>query len=261
MAISARSLWRNEIVLAVTNRQTSISAPHEKIYVLPTRVLVELPSYKIVAFGHDARPVEHAGLKHAKVIYPASAYEIFDEEATEVFLRAVMQMVLGKSFLLRPKVYLSQPGNVTPFMQELWQSVLYKAGAREVNTIHPLLATAVGAGLPVSQPHGYAVGWWQDDSLVFGLLAFGHVQFEKSWSSPVEQERDSQAAFFSQAWKEFLTEIPNEFRTTVAAEGVLVLIDNDDPLLAPTMTKAAKTPVIIVPPSTEILGMKELVQI
>ena len=261
MALPSASIWRNEVVLSVTNRQTSVSAAGEKIYVFPTRVLVELPSYKIVAFGQDARPVEHAGIKQAKVVYPASAYEIFDQEATEIFLRAVMQMVLGKSFLLRPKVYLSQPDNVTPFMQELWQSVLFRAGAREVNTIHPLLSTAVGAGLPVQQPHGYAVGWWQDDSLVFGLLAFGHVQFEKSWSSPVEQERDSLATFFAETWKEFVSQLPSEFRTTVSSEGVVLLIDNDDPLLASAMTREAKTPVVVVPPSSEIFGMKKIVDI
>lgn len=261
MALSARAFWQNEIVLTVTSQQTYMSAPEQKVYILPTRVLVELPNYKIVAYGHDARPVEHAGVKQAKVIYPASAFEIFDEAATVVYLRAVMQMVLGKSFLLRPRVYLSQPSQVTPFMQELWQLVLYQAGAREVQTVHPLLATAVGAGLPVADSHGYAVAWWDDDQILLGLVAFGHVQYETSFAGINEQLREDLAANFAQAWQQFLTQLPSEFRLTVASEGVVVTTDNDDPVLPSVLSQAAGTPVVVVPRTVEILGMKEVTRL
>jgi len=261
MALSARPLWQNEVWLTVTSRQTFISAPNEKIFVLPTRVLVELPSYKIVAYGHEARPVEHAGVKQARVIYPISAFEIFDEQASVVYLRAVMQMVLGKSFLLKPKIYYSQPTNVTPFMKELWQLVLYQAGAREVRAVNPLLATAVGAGLPVADSHGYGVVWWDDDQLLIGLVAFGHVQYEMSFPGIDEQPRDDLAATFAAAWSKFLASLPGEFRNTVASDGVVLTIDNEDPVLPGILSQAAETPVVVVPRTVEVLGMKEITQL
>jgi rod shape-determining protein MreB len=259
MAISARPLWQNEVFLTVTNRQTYVSASGEKVFIMPTRVLVELPSYKIVAFGHEARPVEHAGIRQARVMYPASEFEIFDEEASVVFVRAVMQMVLGKSFLLRPKVYLSQPSQLTPFMQELWSMVLYQAGAREVSTIHPLLSTAVGVGLPLGDSHGYAVGWWDDDQLILGLVAFGHVQYEQSYPLLQDQPRADLARSFATAWQDFLNQLPQEFRLSVGTEGGVVTIDNEDPLLAAELSTAAGAPIIIVPRSVELLGMKQYI--
>ncbi len=269
-----QSLWRNEVMLSVTQELTYASVPEEKVFAIPTRVLVELPSYHIIAFGHEARPVEHAGVKNAKVIQPCNSQEIFDQTATTVFLRAILQMLLGRAFLLKPKVYISQQSTVTPFMQELWQVCLFQAGAREVTAVHPLLATAAGAGLPVSDSHGYAVAWCADGRLVFGLLAFGHVQYEEEFpfsvsaektsgkpTQEIRQEREStreliQEREFADAWAAFLARLPAEFRATIAQEGVVVNTAEAEPSLAVRWSKAAATPVVIVPPQTEVLGLQ-----
>lgn len=235
-----------------------ISAPKEKVFVMPTRVLVELPSYKIVAFGNEARPVEYAGLKQARVIHPFSATDIKDEQASVVFLRAAMQMVLGKSYFLKPRVLLSQPFEISPFMAELWQILLHQAGAREVIRVNPLLATALGAGLPVGDGHGYALGWWVDNRLILGLVAFGHVQFEQQYLLNLSDDRVDLADKMSQAWPKFVASLPIEFRQTVTSEGLLLTIDNDDPQLPMTMARDLGVPVQILPRTTEVLGLAQM---
>jgi len=250
-------LWRNEVMLSVTSDLTYASIPGEQIFAIPTRVLVELPSYHIIAFGHEARPVEHAGVKNAKVIEPCTSREIFDQTATTVFLRAVMQLLLGRAFLLKPKIYLSQASQVTPFMQELWQVCLFQAGAREVTMVHPLLATAAGAGLPVADSHGYAVSWWGEDRILFGLLAFGHVQHQEEFVVPVGAKATEKSLFFRQSWQVFLEHLPAEFRLNLAQEGVLLNIENAEPALATHLSRASEVPVTIVPRTTEVLGLQK----
>lgn len=258
--LGSKSWWRNEVFIVITQDKTYITAPHEKLFILPTRVLVELPNYKIVAFGHDARPVEYAGVKQAKVIYPCNSYQIQDEEASVVLMRAVMQMVLGNAYFLKPKVFITQPDHTTPFMQELQQLVLLKAGAREVQTVNPLLAIGVGAGLPVEDGHGYAVGWWEDNYLVFGLLAFGNVQYEQKFQVQLrdDADREQRANFFRLCWSQFLGNLPGEFKATLGREGTLVSIDDDDPQLATTFSQAIGQPVQILPRNVEILGLREI---
>lgn len=250
-------------MLTITEEQTYASVPgeDEKVFVLPTRVLVELPNYHIIAFGHEARPVEHAGVKNAKVISPCTSREIFDQTATTVFLRAVMQMLLGRAFLLKPKVYLSQTSQVTPFMQELWQVCLFQAGAREVTVVHPLLATAAGAGLPVADSHGYAVGWWGEGRLLLGLLAFGHVQFQQEFELNMTGNMNERSKKFRECWLEFLQNLPSEFRTTLAQEGMLLNADGLEPTLPAQLSRISEVPVVVVPRTTEVLGLQKWARI
>lgn len=262
MAFWARALFKNEVFIVPTKQNTYVSVLDEPPLAIPTRVLVELPKYSIVAYGQEARPVEHAGLKQAKVVVPFSAVEIFDEAAAILYLRAVMYAVLGKSFFLKPRVYLSQLSQVSPFMQELWQYVLGQAGAREVETVNPLLAVAAGAGLPINASAGFAIGWWDDDHLLLGLVAFGHIQYEQDFVFPgnlADANRDELASFFSQCWDQFLIKLPGEFRTIIAVEGGIISIANDDPILATIFSQLAGSPIGVLPRNVEILGMKKLI--
>ena len=76
-----------------------------------------------------------------------------------------------------------------------------------------------------------------------------------------EQPRDDLAATFAVAWSKFLGSLPGEFRTAVAGDGVVLTIDNEDPVLPGVLSQAAETPVVVVPRTVEVLGMKELTQV
>lgn len=249
--------WQSEIYVVPTADLTYITGGEGAIFKVPSRVLVEIPSYRIVAFGDDAREVEHAGLGESKVVKPYSSLEIFDETGSVVFLRSLFRLVLGTRFLLKPHVTVSLSEEVSPFMQELWQHVAYSAGARQVTFVHPLLAVAAGAGLPYQDAHGYAVSIIDSAGVTFGLVAFGHVQYTTwhAWKSIPEGKELIQDLQIQ--WQNFLSIIPVEFMATITAEGCVFSWDEAPADGASVLSPHLETPVVIVPRTAEVLGLRE----
>lgn len=251
-----RRWWNSEIFLVPTQDFTYVSAGEQKILKIPTKVLVEIPSYRVVAFGEDARQVEHAGMGKSSVIQPFSSEEIFDEVAAQQFLRSVFQLTLGSRFFVKPRVVLSSSPSQTPFMQELWQSVLYAAGARQIVTVHPALAAAYGTGLPLQTPHGYVVGQVSGRQLSLHLVAFGHVQFEVVTKN-FDQDSGKIAEQLADLWKRLLALLPIEFLATVQQDGCVLVMDTNEPEASAWLSQAVGSPVIIVPRTAEVLGLQK----
>ncbi|MCD8484825.1 rod shape-determining protein [Candidatus Woesebacteria bacterium] len=250
--------WQSDVFVVPTATITYVTGSEGAVYRVPTRILVEMPSYKIVAFGDDAREVEHAGLGESKVIKPFGALEVFDEVGSVVFLRSLFRLVLGSRFILKPHVVVSLSDEVSPFMQEVWQQVAYSAGARQVTSVHPLLAVAAGAGLPHHTAHGYAVGIVDSAGIAFGLVAFGHVQYSTwlDWESI--PEGDELTEQIQEQWQRFLSTIPVEFMTTITSEGCVLAWEEAPVNAAHILSPALETPMVVVPRTVEVLGLRSL---
>ncbi len=239
---------------------TALTAASGKAFAVPVRLLVELPSYRIVALGEEARAVEHAGIGRSRVIVPCDEVEVFDERGAEVFLRGLFRIVLGSGFLLKPKVWLALPGRTTPFMQEVWLKVILAAGARDVVLVNPLLAIAAGAGLPLDSAHGYAVGSITDKGVVLGLVAFSHVQ-QEVWQ-PVESSSaevaDVSLTALSQAWQKLLPQVPVEFASSLQREGAVLVVPEDSAEWSQAYTNVLGVPVSTFERTTAVLGLRAL---
>lgn len=261
MVHTFRSWWRSQVYVVPDGDVTYVAGESGSIVRIPSRILVEVPSYRVVAFGHDAREVEHAGFGQSSVIWPYTSREVLDDTGAEVLIRALMSSTLGTRFLLKPQVIMASPSDLTPFMTELWQNVLYAAGARSVVTIDPILAVARGAGVPIESPHGYAVATVDQHTIRLAIVAFDHVQFPLvhtlSLADGVPQEWSE---VFPNMWKRWLQSIPLEYATTLHQEGCLIAAEDTHTKLAQRLSRAIESPVVFVPRSIAIVGMRQLEQ-
>lgn len=249
--------WQAGVYIVPTATTTYILSPDSKIFRVPTRVLVEIPSYNIIAFGEEAREVEHAGVGKSRVIQPFSSQEVFDEGAAKVFLRSIFRLALGSRYLLKPRVVMSLPSSVTPFMRELWWQVLAMVGARDIITVHPLLAIGYGVGLPLETEHGYVTGSIDAHGANLGLIAFGHVQHEvmQRWEK-LPQSKAELGERLQQLWKELLDQVPVEFLAVLQQEGLVVAVDDDNSEWAKLFSQQLKAPVVLVPRTVEVMGLE-----
>lgn len=252
-------LFASDIFLSFSG-QTAYAAAEGKIFAIPARLLVELPKYHIIAFGDDAREVEHAGLGRSAVVLPLRDCEILDEQGAEVFLRHLFRVILGPGFLLKPRVWVALPSRVTPFMREVWSSCLYRAGAREVVFVHPFLSVAASTGLPLQSAHGYAVGNFSDEGVALGLVAFGHVQHEEWVPFYQSQKEADRLLMLRQAWSRLLANIPPEFLGSLQQEGLLLGVADDTVEWAKKCTKAIAAPVTVVDRVAEVAGLRQIAQ-
>jgi rod shape-determining protein MreB len=79
---------------------------------------------------------------------------IADFEVTEKMLEHFIKKAHGRSFLVRPRIVISVPSEITQVEKRAVKDTALKAGASEVYLIEQATAAAIGAGLPITEPSG-----------------------------------------------------------------------------------------------------------
>jgi rod shape-determining protein MreB len=109
--------------------------------------------HEVVAVGQDARRMLGRTPAGTHVVRPVRQGVVRDFQATEQLVRHLIKR-LGLRSLVRPRVLVCVPSNITEVERRAVQESVRAAGAREVKTVSTALAGAVGAGLPISEPVG-----------------------------------------------------------------------------------------------------------
>ena len=87
-------------------------------------------------------------------IRPMKAGVIADFEITEAMLRYFIKKVHNRRKMVRPRVIISVPSDITEVEKRAVKDSAVHAGAREVFLIEEPMAAAIGVGLPVQEPAG-----------------------------------------------------------------------------------------------------------
>lgn len=116
----------------------------------PTLVAVDSGTGRLVAAGTAAR--EMLGRTPASVltVRPLPHGVITDADVTEQLLRQFVGRVRS-SRLVRPRMVVCVPGDVTAVERRALEDAALRAGARRVYVLEEAMAAAIGAGLPVHQ--------------------------------------------------------------------------------------------------------------
>ncbi len=87
-------------------------------------------------------------------IRPLKDGVIADFDITEAMLRYFIRKVHNRSWGIKPRVVISIPSGITAVEKRAVTNSAERAGARDVFLIEEPIAGAIGAGLPVAEPHG-----------------------------------------------------------------------------------------------------------
>lgn len=120
----------------------------------PGVTAITVEEEKIVAVGQEARDMEGRTPESIEVLRPMRDGVIADYEVTEAMLRYFIDKVTGNLRLFKPRMMVTVPYGVTSVESRAVHEAAVQAGAREVHLIPEPLASAFGAGLPVSTPSG-----------------------------------------------------------------------------------------------------------
>jgi rod shape-determining protein MreB len=109
---------------------------------------------KVLAVGREAKEMLGRTPANIVVIRPIRDGVIADFEITEAMLRYFIGKVHERQSFVRPRIIIAVPSNVTPVEKRAVKESAESAGAREVYLIEEPVASAIGAGLPVTEPSG-----------------------------------------------------------------------------------------------------------
>lgn len=123
----------------------------------PSVVAISENTKKVLAVGEEARLMLGRTPGSIVAIRPMSDGVIADYTTTRKMLEYLFRKVVGHKFVLKPRVLVCVPSQVTSVEKRAVRQAALEAGAGEANTIEEPMAAAIGAGLPISNPGGNMV--------------------------------------------------------------------------------------------------------
>jgi len=106
----------------------------------------------VLAVGHDAKRMLGRVPGNIEAIRPMKDGVIADFEVTEAMLRHFISKAHKSNHFVHPRVMICVPTGVTQVEKRAVKESAQSAGAREVYLIEELMAAAIGANLPITEP-------------------------------------------------------------------------------------------------------------
>ncbi len=119
----------------------------------PSVVAIQEGTKRILAVGEEAKLMLGRTPGNIVAIRPMKSGVIADFDITEEMIRYFIRKVHSTK-LVRPRVIVAVPSDITEVEKRAVQESARHAGAREVFLIEEPMAAAIGVGLPVSDPAG-----------------------------------------------------------------------------------------------------------
>ncbi|MBO8171986.1 MAG: rod shape-determining protein [Bacillaceae bacterium] len=123
----------------------------------PSVVAIDNETKKVLAVGEDARRMVGRTPGNIVAIRPLRDGVIADFEITETMLKHFISKIGMKSFLMRPRILICCPTNITSVEKKAIKEAAERSGARQVYLEEEPKVAAIGAGMDIFQPSGNMV--------------------------------------------------------------------------------------------------------
>ncbi|MFA5162629.1 MAG: rod shape-determining protein [Elusimicrobiales bacterium] len=119
----------------------------------PSVVAIDRESRKVLSVGTDAKQMLGRTPASIVAVRPLRNGVIADFEVTQEMIKYFIRKVHNRRNLLHPRIVIGIPSGITEVERRAVQEAAEQAGAREVYLIEEPMAAAIGADLPISEPH------------------------------------------------------------------------------------------------------------
>jgi len=119
----------------------------------PSVVAIDRESRRVLAVGSEAKQMLGRTPANIVAVRPLRNGVIADFEVTQEMIKYFIRKVHNRRTLLHPRIVIGIPSGITEVERRAVQEAAEQAGAREVYLIEEPMAAAIGADLPISEPH------------------------------------------------------------------------------------------------------------
>src|SRR5437016_4695772 len=152
---SLLSMFSNDLAIDLGTANTLVYAKNKGIVVRePSIVAVNKINNNVEAVGREAKEMLGRTPGNIVAIRPMKDGVIADFEVTEKMIKYFIEKAHGRRFLVKPRIVISVPSEITQVEKRAVKDSALRAGATEVYLIEQAMAAAIGAGLPITDPTG-----------------------------------------------------------------------------------------------------------
>ena len=149
------SLFSRDLAIDLGTANTLVYARGKGIVVNePSIVVINKTTNEVEAVGKEGK--EMLGRPPGKIVAvrPMRDGVIADFKVTERMLEYFIHKAHNRKMLVRPRIVIGVPSEITPVEKRAVQDSAYRAKASEVHLVEQAMMAAIGAGLPITEPSG-----------------------------------------------------------------------------------------------------------
>ena len=184
------------------------------IYVKDKGIVLREPS--VVALDRDSGEVKAVGSKAKQMlgrtpanivaVRPMKNGVIADFEVTQEMIRSVHT----RKSLLRPRIVIGIPSDITGVERRAVEDAAKQAGAREVYLIEEPMASAMGADLPITEPHASMIVDIGGGTTEIAVISLGGMVVAKSIDIAGDEITDCIVQYFKKKYNLIIGETTAE---------------------------------------------------
>jgi rod shape-determining protein MreB len=149
------SLFSNDMGIDLGTANTLVYVKNQGIVLRePSVVAIDRETRRVLAIGAEAKRMLGRTPSSIIAVRPLKNGVIADFEVTQEMIKYFIRKVHNRRSLLHPRIVIGIPSGITEVERRAVQESAEQAGAREVYLIEEPMAAAIGADLPISEPHG-----------------------------------------------------------------------------------------------------------
>jgi rod shape-determining protein MreB and related proteins len=175
------SFLSSDLAIDLGTANTLVYAKGKGIVVSePSIVAVNRSTGKVEAVGKDAKDMLGRTPGNISAIRPMKDGVIADFEITEKMLSHFIRKAHNRSTLVRPRIVIGIPSEVTQVEKRAVKDSALKAKASEVYLVDQAMAAAIGAGLPITEPSGNMVVDIGGGTTDIAVISLAGIVYSKS---------------------------------------------------------------------------------
>ena len=152
------SLFSSDLAIDLGTANTLVYAKGRGIVVSePSIVAINKVTNQVEAVGRDAKEMLGRTPGNIVAIRPMKDGVIANFEVTEKMLQHFIRKAHNGKTWVSPRVVIGIPSEITQVERRAVEDSAYRAKASEVYLVEEAMAAAIGAGLPITEPHGNMV--------------------------------------------------------------------------------------------------------
>ena len=149
------SMFSNDLAIDLGTANTVVYAKNKGIVLNePSIVAINKITNKVEAVGREAKEMLGRTPGNIVAIRPMKDGVIADFDTTEQMLKYFIKKSHNRDYLISPRVVIGVPSEITQVEKRAVKESALRAKVSEVYLVEEVMAAAIGAGLPITEPSG-----------------------------------------------------------------------------------------------------------
>jgi len=179
--LGALSMFSNDLAIDLGTANTCVFMRGKGIVLSePSIVAINNTNDQVEAVGNEAKEMLGRTPGNITAIKPMRDGVIADFEAAEKMLGYFIRKAHRRKTLVRPRVVIGVPSEITQVERRAVKDSAYRAKASEVHLIEEAMAAAIGAGLPITEAAGNMIVDIGGGTTDIAVISLAGVVYSKS---------------------------------------------------------------------------------